>query len=110
MTISISNNAVTALKASSAQAPQSRLRIQVIRGGCAGLKYQFTLDETIHETDSVFEKDGVAVVVDQDSLHCIAGATLDYVSDIASSGFVLDNPNAVRSCGCGRSFSDKKRC
>jgi iron-sulfur cluster assembly accessory protein len=79
------------------------LRIFVESGGCAGMQYGMTLDAT-QPTDEIFEKDGVKVMVDPESLAFLRGSTVDYSDDLAGAGFRIKNPNAVRSCGCGTSF------
>jgi len=79
------------------------LRLFVEKGGCAGLQYGMTLD-TPEEGDEIFEKGGVRVIVDPESLSHLRGSEVDYSDDLAGSGFRLKNPNAVRSCGCGTSF------
>src|SRR4051794_17887183 len=79
------------------------LRVYVEKGGCAGLQYGMTLD-FVQEGDEVMERDGVQVMIDAESLEFLKGSTLDYCDDLAGTGFRLQNPNAVRSCGCGTSF------
>jgi iron-sulfur cluster assembly protein len=79
------------------------LRIFVESGGCAGMQYGMTLDQT-QPNDQIFEKDGVKVMVDPESLEFLRGSTVDYSDDLAGAGFRIQNPNAVRSCGCGTSF------
>lgn len=83
--------------------PGKGLRIHVESGGCAGMQYGMTLDET-QAGDEIFEKDAVKVFVDPQSLKYLNGSTLDYSDDLAGEGFRIHNPNAVRSCGCGTSF------
>lgn len=79
------------------------LRLMVERGGCAGMQYGMSLDHT-REGDEVLEQDGVHVMVDAESLAFLRGSTVDFVDDLAGAGFRINNPNAVRSCGCGTSF------
>lgn len=79
------------------------LRIFVEHGGCAGLQYGMALDER-KEGDSVIEREGVQVFVDQESGKYLAGSTIDYADGLSGAGFRIQNPNAVRSCGCGTSF------
>ena len=79
------------------------LRIFVESGGCAGMQYGMNLDN-LQEGDTVAERDGVKVLVDPQSAQYLKGSTLDYADDLAGAGFRLQNPNAVRSCGCGTSF------
>jgi len=81
------------------------LRLGVLGGGCSGLSYQFKFDARERPTDKVFEYDGVKVFVDPKSLLYLDGMTLDYQESLMQSGFVFDNPNAKKGCGCGTSFS-----
>jgi len=83
------------------------LRISVNGGGCSGFQYHFTLDDTQTPDDQIFEKNGVVVVVDSVSLALLSDATIDYIQDLTSSRFIITNPNATASCGCGNSFSVK---
>jgi iron-sulfur cluster assembly protein len=79
------------------------LRIFVESGGCAGMQYGMALDHA-KEGDEIFARDGVQVVVDPESASFLRGATIDYDDGLAGTGFRINNPNAVRSCGCGTSF------
>ena len=81
------------------------LRVFVSGGGCSGLNYGMAIDDEIEEDDFVFNCFGVKVVVDPHSMPYIKGASVDYVEDVMGGGFKIDNPNAVRSCGCGSSFA-----
>ncbi|GAB4580312.1 MAG: iron-sulfur cluster insertion protein ErpA [Anaerolineales bacterium] len=83
------------------------LRVFIQGGGCSGFQYGMALEGKPRETDYSFEYDGVRVVVDEVSMEYLRGATIDYVDDIMGSGFKIDNPNAVASCGCGSSFRTK---
>ena len=89
---------------SSASGPL-RLRISVNGGGCSGFQYHFTLDDAQTPDDQIFEKNGVGVIVDSVSLGLLSDAVIDYVQDLTSSQFIIKNPNATASCGCGNSFS-----
>ncbi len=80
------------------------LRVYIAGGGCSGYQYGMALEGNIRESDNVFEEQGVKVVVDEISIEYLKGATIDYVEEIMGSGFKIDNPNAVSSCGCGNSF------
>jgi iron-sulfur cluster insertion protein len=89
-----------------------KLRVDVTGGGCSGLQYGFTFDEEIQDDDTVVNKPiqpgsdkGVQVLVDPMSFQYLAGAEIDYVEDIDGARFVIRNPNAKTSCGCGSSFS-----
>ena len=81
------------------------LRLGVQGGGCSGLSYLFRLEKEQRPKDNVYEFDGVRVFVDPKSLLYLDGMTLDYKESLIHSGFVFDNPNAKKSCGCGTSFS-----
>lgn len=81
------------------------LRITVNGGGCSGFTYAFDFDDSLNDDDRTFETDGVTVVVDEASLEFIDGAVLNFVESLGGSHFMLENPNATSSCGCGSSFS-----
>ena len=81
------------------------LRVFVTGGGCSGFQYGFSFDEATTEGDTEIEKDGVKVLVDPMSYQYLAGAELDYQEDLMGSQFVIRNPNAATTCGCGSSFS-----
>lgn len=81
------------------------LRVLVQSGGCFGFQYSFALESTINDEDHLFEHQGASVVVDSLSLDLLKGATLDYAEDMMSATFVIINPSASGSCGCGSSFS-----
>lgn len=83
--------------------PELGLRIFVAGGGCSGLQYGMTLDET-QDGDSVFETNGVRVLIDEMSADYIGGSEIDYVDSLMGAGFTVNNPNAVSTCGCGHSF------
>ncbi len=80
------------------------LRLKVVGGGCSGLQYQLMFDDEVGEWDQAFEVHGVPVVVDSKSAVYLVGTTVDYVDDLDSSGFKIENPNATETCGCGQSF------
>jgi iron-sulfur cluster insertion protein len=82
-----------------------KLRITISGGGCSGFQYHFELDNLVASDDHVFEHNGARVVVDETSLSLLNGAMIDYVEDLAAAMFVIKNPNAASSCGCGNSFS-----
>ena len=82
-----------------------RLRISVFGGGCSGFQYSFTLDSALNTDDQLFEKNGIYVVIDEVSLGLLEGSEIDFVEELGSSAFVMKNPNASSSCGCGNSFS-----
>ena len=82
-----------------------KLRVFVQGGGCSGFQYGFTFDEAVNEDDTTFEKNGVTLLVDSMSFQYLVGAEIDYKEDISGSQFVIKNPNATTTCGCGSSFS-----
>jgi iron-sulfur cluster insertion protein len=82
-----------------------KLRVFVQGGGCSGFQYGFTFDEAVNEDDTTFEKNGVTLLVDSMSFQYLVGAEIDYKEDINGSQFVIKNPNATTTCGCGSSFS-----
>ncbi len=82
-----------------------KLSVFVQGGGCSGFQYGFTFDEAVNEDDTTFEKNGVTLLVDSMSFQYLVGAEIDYKEDINGSQFVIKNPNATTTCGCGSSFS-----
>ena len=82
-----------------------RLRVFITGGGCNGFSYGFTFDDDVAEDDAVVEKAGVAMVVDAMSYPYLEGAQVDYVEDLNGAQFIVTNPNAASTCGCGNSFS-----
>ena len=82
-----------------------KLRVYVQGGGCSGFQYGFTFDETSAEEDLALEKHGVTLVVDPLSLQYLMGAEVDYAESLAGAQFVIRNPNAKTTCGCGSSFT-----
>lgn len=85
--------------------PNLKLRVFVQGGGCSGFQYGFTFDEDINEDDTSLEKKGVQLLVDPMSFQYLVGAEIDYKEDLEGSQFVIRNPNATTTCGCGSSFS-----
>lgn len=85
--------------------PDLKLRVYVTGGGCSGFQYGFTFDEAVAEDDTRVEREGVTVLVDSLSFQYLAGAELDYSEGLEGSRFVVNNPNAATTCGCGASFS-----
>lgn len=81
------------------------LRVYVQGGGCSGFQYGFTFDENANEDDTRIEKNGVTVLIDSLSIQYLSGAEIDYREDLSGSQFVIRNPNATTTCGCGSSFS-----
>ncbi|MFQ5469893.1 MAG: iron-sulfur cluster insertion protein ErpA [Gammaproteobacteria bacterium] len=82
-----------------------KLRVFISGGGCSGFQYGFTFDETINEGDTTVEKNGVTLLVDPMSFQYLVGAEIDYSEGIEGAQFVIRNPNATTTCGCGSSFS-----
>ena len=85
--------------------PELKLRVFVTGGGCSGFQYGFTFDEMQNEDDSVMEKNGVKLLIDPMSYQYLAGAEIDYTEGLEGAQFVIKNPNAQSTCGCGSSFS-----
>ncbi|RNC88034.1 MAG: iron-sulfur cluster assembly accessory protein [Winogradskyella sp.] len=81
------------------------IRVGVKSGGCSGLSYDLKFDNTKAEEDKVFEDNGVRIIVDKKSFLYLIGTTLEYSGGLNGTGFVFNNPNANRTCGCGESFS-----
>ncbi len=82
-----------------------KLRVYITGGGCSGFQYGFTFDEEVAEDDTQVVNDGVMVLVDSMSIQYLNGAEIDYKEDLSGSQFVIRNPNASTTCGCGSSFS-----
>ncbi len=85
--------------------PALKLRVYITGGGCSGFQYGFSFEEDAAEDDTAVEKDGVTVLVDPMSFQYLAGAEVDYSEGLEGSRFVINNPNASTTCGCGASFS-----
>ena len=82
-----------------------KLRVFVTGGGCSGFQYGFTFDEEVSEDDTAMQKNGVTLLIDPMSYQYLIGAEIDYQEDLEGSQFVIKNPNATSTCGCGSSFS-----
>lgn len=82
-----------------------KLRVYISGGGCSGFQYGFTFDEDVADDDTQVENDGVTVLVDSTSIQYLNGAEIDYKEDLSGAQFVIRNPNASTTCGCGSSFS-----
>ena len=82
-----------------------KLRVFITGGGCSGFQYGFTFDELAAEDDTAIERDGVVVLIDPMSFQYLAGSEVDYTEGLEGSRFVINNPNATTTCGCGSSFS-----
>ena len=85
--------------------PELKLRVFVTGGGCSGFQYGFTFDEAAADDDTVIEKNGVTLLVDPMSYQYLVGAEIDYSEGLEGAQFVIKNPNASSTCGCGSSFS-----
>jgi iron-sulfur cluster insertion protein len=85
--------------------PDLKLRVFVTGGGCSGFQYGFTFDEVTNEDDTIMEKNGVTLLIDPMSFQYLVGAEIDYTEGLQGSQFVIKNPNATSTCGCGSSFS-----
>ncbi len=105
--IDFSDKAAAKVKALMAQEGDDalRLRVFITGGGCNGFSYGFTFDEDVAEDDAVIDNDGVTMVVDAMSYPYLEGSVVDYVEDLNGAQFVVSNPNAASTCGCGNSFS-----
>lgn len=85
--------------------PDLKLRVYITGGGCSGFQYGFTFDDQVNDGDMTIKKQGVALVVDPMSLQYLVGGAVDYSEGLEGSRFVVTNPNATSTCGCGSSFS-----
>ena len=85
--------------------PELKLRVFVTGGGCSGFQYGFTFDEVINEDDTALQKNGITLLVDPMSYQYLVGAEIDYTEGLEGAQFVIKNPNATSTCGCGSSFS-----
>ncbi len=81
------------------------VRVGVKSGGCSGLSYELKFDHSISDTDKVFEDNAIRIIVDKKSFLYLVGTVLEYSGGLNGKGFVFNNPNAQRTCGCGESFS-----
>jgi iron-sulfur cluster assembly protein len=84
--------------------PDLGLRVFVYPGGCSGMSYGMAFEDEINEEDRVFDNAGLKLIVDENSVHYLQGAQIDFEDSLMGGGFRIFNPNAVRSCGCGHSF------
>ena len=85
--------------------PNLKLRVFIAGGGCSGFQYGFTFDEELQEGDAQVENMGVTLLIDPMSIQYLMGAEIDYKEDLEGAQFVIRNPNAATTCGCGSSFS-----
>ncbi|MEM1435980.1 MAG: iron-sulfur cluster insertion protein ErpA [Pseudomonadota bacterium] len=96
---------VLKLMAAEAGGEQLCLRVFVSGGGCSGFSYGFTFDDEIADDDAVLKQDGVRLLIDSLSYPYLAGSQIDYVEDLQGAQFLVTNPNAAATCGCGNSFA-----
>lgn len=96
---------INTLKAEDNKPAEAFLRVEVKKGGCSGLSYKMDFDTTLRDGDKAFEAFGEKIVVDGQSLLYLIGMTLDYSGGLNGKGFVFNNPNATKNCGCGSSFN-----
>jgi len=85
--------------------PDLKLRVYVQGGGCSGFQYGFTFDEDQQDDDTAVQKNGVVLLIDPMSFQYLMGAKIDYKEDLEGARFIINNPNATTTCGCGSSFS-----
>ncbi len=102
---SASKKIVDMMKDDGFDASQDYVRVGVKSGGCSGLSYDLTFDKNIGENDKVFEDNNVKIAVEKKSFLYLAGTILEFSGGLNGKGFVFNNPNASRTCGCGESFS-----
>ncbi len=93
------------LKTEEGKPSEAFLRVEVKKGGCSGLSYKMDFDTTMRDGDKAFEAHGQRIVVDSSSLLYLIGMELDYSGGLNGKGFVFNNPNATKNCGCGSSFN-----
>ena len=105
--LAVTQNAANKVKALIAEEANDalKLRVFVTGGGCSGFQYGFSFDENINDGDTAIEKDGVTFLVDPMSYQYLVGAELDYQEGLQGAQFIIKNPNASTTCGCGSSFS-----
>ena len=98
-------NKLISLLTKQGRAEHGALRVAVVGGGCSGFQYGFTFDEEVSDEDTRMDRGGVTLLIDPMSLQYLAGAEIDYQSGAQGEQFVIKNPNATSTCGCGSSFS-----
>ena len=106
-TINLTARAVNKVRALVAEEDndQLKLRVFITGGGCSGFQYGFSFEEIAAEDDATIEKDGITVLVDPMSYQYLVGSEVDYAEGLEGSRFIVNNPNATTTCGCGSSFS-----
>ena len=107
MSVSMTESAAMKVKSlmDTEENKELKLRIFVSGGGCSGFEYGFTFDDDVKDTDTVVESFGVPLLVDQMSMDMLKGSQVDYQTSLQGESFVIKNPNAGSTCGCGKSFS-----
>ena len=103
--VTLSDSAVRRLMELSGEQEGLFLRVAVNGGGCSGFQYSFSFDDQINDDDYRVERDGVMVVIDETSRDFLAGSRIDYRDELIGAYFLIDNPNATSTCGCGTSFA-----
>ncbi|MBH8562440.1 iron-sulfur cluster assembly accessory protein [Nostoc sp. CENA67] len=103
--INLSPAAVSEIGRLKSKQPNALLRLAVKPGGCSGLFYDMSFDETVKADDRLFDLNGIQVVIDAESLDYVNDLALDYSEDLMGGGFRFHNPQAIATCGCGNSFS-----
>ena len=96
---------ILSLRSNETDSETLNLRVYVTGGGCSGFQYGFSFDKKVDEDDTCIEKQGANLVIDPLSLQYLQGSTVDYIEDLTGSKFIISNPNATTTCGCGESFS-----
>lgn len=106
-TVGFTESAANKLKAlvEEEKNPNLKLRVSVDGGGCSGFQYAFAFDENVNDDDTVVEKNGATILVDVTSMQYLNGSEVDYLEGLEGARFVVNNPNAKSTCGCGSSFS-----
>lgn len=107
MSITVTENAIKKLKSLKAEEANEalKLRVYITGGGCSGFSYGFTFDEVIKDNDTQIVRDNEIVLIDALSIQYLAGAEVDYSEGLQGSRFIVHNPSATSTCGCGSSFS-----
>jgi iron-sulfur cluster insertion protein len=105
--LEFSDSAASKLKALQTEEnnPSLKLRVSVYGGGCSGFQYTFSLDEEVKPVDKIVENNGATLIIDQMSYQYLAGSEVDFSEGLEGAMFVVNNPNATSTCGCGASFS-----
>ena len=106
MNITVTPNAIRKIQSINYQSKKNfALRISVQGGGCNGIKYHFKITETIHKNDRILDQDNTKIIFDPLSAELLSGTTVEYKDELGQSSFIIHNPKAVSTCGCGSSFA-----